>query len=130
MAKPSGEIIETPITTNFREGLSVLQCFISTHGARKGGRYGAQDRELGYLTRRLSTSQDTIISEFDCGTRRNVEMMLIEGGEIIERLGDRTSAASCSRTSSIRTPARCCARPTPRSPRITSRSSTTPASTR
>jgi DNA-directed RNA polymerase subunit beta' len=92
MAKPSGEIIETPITTNFREGLSVLQYFISTHGARKGlADTALKTANSGYLTRRLvDVSQDTIISEFDCGTRQGVEMMpLIEGGEIIERLGDR-----------------------------------------
>jgi DNA-directed RNA polymerase subunit beta' len=92
MAKPSGEIIETPITTNFREGLSVHQYFISTHGARKGlADTALKTANSGYLTRRLvDVSQDTIISEFDCGTRQGVEMMpLIEGGEIIERLGDR-----------------------------------------
>jgi DNA-directed RNA polymerase subunit beta' len=92
MAKPSGEIIETPITTNFREGLSVHQYFISTHGARKGlADTALKTANSGYLTRRLvDVSQDTIISEFDCGTRIGVEMMpLIEGGEIIERLGDR-----------------------------------------
>ena len=92
MAKPSGEIIETPITTNFREGLSVLQYFISTHGARKGlADTALKTANSGYLTRRLvDVSQDTIISEFDCGTRQGIEMMpLIEGGEIIERLGDR-----------------------------------------
>ncbi len=92
MAKPSGEIIETPITTNFREGLSVHQYFISTHGARKGlADTALKTANSGYLTRRLvDVSQDTIISAFDCGTRQGVEMMpLIEGGEIIERLGDR-----------------------------------------
>ena len=92
MAKPSGEIIETPITTNFREGLSVLQYFISTHGARKGlADTALKTANSGYLTRRLvDVAQDTIISEFDCGTMEGVEMMpLIEGGEIIERLGDR-----------------------------------------
>ena len=92
MAKPSGEIIETPITTNFREGLSVHQYFISTHGARKGlADTALKTANSGYLTRRLvDVSQDNIISEFDCGTRQGVEMTpLIEGGEIIERLGDR-----------------------------------------
>ncbi|MCG8422653.1 MAG: DNA-directed RNA polymerase subunit beta', partial [Proteobacteria bacterium] len=92
MAKPSGEIIETPITTNFREGLSVLQYFISTHGARKGlADTALKTANSGYLTRRLvDVSQDTIISEYDCGTLEGVEMMpLIEGGEIIERLADR-----------------------------------------
>mgnify|MGYP000482276907 CR=1 FL=1 len=92
MAKPSGEIIEFPITTNFREGLTVLQYFISTHGARKGlADTALKTANSGYLTRRLvDVSQDNIVSEFDCGTRQGMEMMaLIEGGEIIERLGDR-----------------------------------------
>jgi DNA-directed RNA polymerase subunit beta' len=92
MAKPSGEIIETPITTNFREGLSVHQYFISTHGARKGlADTALKTANSGYLTRRLvDVSQDTIVSEYDCGTRQGMEMMaLIEGGEIIERLSDR-----------------------------------------
>ncbi|MBK7538796.1 MAG: DNA-directed RNA polymerase subunit beta' [Myxococcales bacterium] len=92
MAKPSGEIIETPITANFREGLSVHQYFISTHGARKGlADTALKTANSGYLTRRLvDVSQDNITSLFDCGTRQGVEMMpLIEGGEIIERLGDR-----------------------------------------
>src|SRR5688500_6824177 len=92
MAKPSGEIIDTPITTTFREGLTVLQYFISTHGARKGlADTALKTANSGYLTRRLvDVAQDTIISEFDCGTRQGVETMpLIEGGEIIERLGDR-----------------------------------------
>jgi DNA-directed RNA polymerase subunit beta' len=92
MAKPSGEIIETPITTNFREGLTVLQYFISTHGARKGlADTALKTANSGYLTRRLvDVAQDTIISEYDCGTLDGIEMMaLVEGGEIIERLGDR-----------------------------------------
>jgi DNA-directed RNA polymerase subunit beta' len=92
MAKPSGEIIETPITTNFREGLTVLEYFISTHGARKGlADTALKTANSGYLTRRLvDVAQDTTISEYDCGTLEGVEMSaLIEGGEIIERLGDR-----------------------------------------
>ncbi len=92
MAKPSGEIIETPITTNFREGLSVLQYFTSTHGARKGlADTALKTANSGYLTRRLvDVAQDSIISEIDCGTLEGVEIMaLIEGGEIIERLSDR-----------------------------------------
>jgi DNA-directed RNA polymerase subunit beta' len=92
MAKPSGEIIETPITTNFREGLSVHQYFISTHGARKGlADTALKTANSGYLTRRLvDVSQDTIVSEYDCGTRQGVDLTpLIEGGEIIERLSDR-----------------------------------------
>ena len=92
MAKPSGEIIETPITTNFREGLSVLQYFISTHGARKGlADTALKTANSGYLTRRLvDVAQDAIISNFDCGATEGIEMSsLVEGGEIIERLGDR-----------------------------------------
>jgi len=92
MAKPSGEIIETPITTNFREGLSVLQYFISTHGARKGlADTALKTANSGYLTRRLvDVGQDSIIGEYDCGTLEGIESQaLVEGGEIIERLSDR-----------------------------------------
>jgi DNA-directed RNA polymerase subunit beta' len=92
MAKPSGEIIETPITANFREGLTVLQYFISTHGARKGlADTALKTANSGYLTRRLvDVAQDSIISEQDCGTLDGIEMSpLVEGGEVIEALGDR-----------------------------------------
>ncbi|MCS6911848.1 MAG: DNA-directed RNA polymerase subunit beta' [Myxococcales bacterium] len=92
MAKPSGEIIETPITTNFREGLSVLQYFISTHGARKGlADTALKTANSGYLTRRLvDVAQDAIIADYDCGTLEGIEMTpLLEGGEIIEKIGDR-----------------------------------------
>jgi DNA-directed RNA polymerase subunit beta' len=92
MAKPSGEIIETPITANFREGLTVLQYFISTHGARKGlADTALKTANSGYLTRRLvDVAQDSIITEQDCGTIDGIEMSpLVEGGEIIEGLGDR-----------------------------------------
>ena len=92
MAKPSGEIIETPITANFREGLTVLQYFISTHGARKGlADTALKTANSGYLTRRLvDVAQDSVISEDDCGTMDGIEMTpLMEGGEIIEPLGDR-----------------------------------------
>ena len=92
MAKPSGEIIETPITANFREGLTVLQYFISTHGARKGlADTALKTANSGYLTRRLvDVSQDVIISENDCGTMDGIEVeALLEAGEIIQRLGDR-----------------------------------------
>ena len=92
MAKPSGEIIETPITANFREGLSVLQYFISTHGARKGlADTALKTANSGYLTRRLvDVAQDGVITGFDCGTLDGIEMSaLIEAGEIIETLGDR-----------------------------------------
>jgi DNA-directed RNA polymerase subunit beta' len=92
MAKPSGEIIETPITANFREGLTVLQYFISTHGARKGlADTALKTANSGYLTRRLvDVAQDSIITEEDCETLDGIEMTpLVEGGEIIEGLGDR-----------------------------------------
>ena len=93
MAKPSGEIIETPITSNFREGLTVLQYFISTHGARKGlADTALKTADSGYLTRRLvDVAQDVIIHEIDCGTMDGLECRPIidSGGEIIERLSDR-----------------------------------------
>ncbi|MBI4515072.1 MAG: DNA-directed RNA polymerase subunit beta' [Deltaproteobacteria bacterium] len=92
MAKPSGEIIETPITANFREGLTVLQYFISTHGARKGlADTALKTANSGYLTRRLvDVAQDSIITEDDCGSIDGIEIApLVEGGEIIEGLGDR-----------------------------------------
>ncbi|MDL1964516.1 MAG: peptidylprolyl isomerase, partial [Deltaproteobacteria bacterium] len=92
MAKPSGEIIETPITANFREGLSVLQYFISTHGARKGlADTALKTANSGYLTRRLAdVAQDCVIMEEDCKTMMGVEVeSLVEGGEIIQRLGER-----------------------------------------
>ena len=92
MAKPSGEIIETPITSNFREGLTVLQYFISTHGARKGlADTALKTADSGYLTRRLvDVAQDVIISEIDCETRNGIEAeAIVESGEIIEQLRDR-----------------------------------------
>ncbi len=92
MAKPSGEIIETPITSNFREGLTVLQYFISTHGARKGlADTALKTADSGYLTRRLvDVAQDVIISEMDCGTMDGIEARaIVESGEIIEPLQDR-----------------------------------------
>jgi DNA-directed RNA polymerase subunit beta' len=92
MAKPSGEIIETPITANFREGLTVLQYFISTHGARKGlADTALKTANSGYLTRRLvDVAQDAIIIEQDCGTLDGIYMSsLVEGGEIIEPIGER-----------------------------------------
>jgi DNA-directed RNA polymerase subunit beta' len=92
MAKPSGEIIERPILSNFREGLSVLEYFISTHGARKGlADTALKTANSGYLTRRLvDVAQDVIICEKDCQTTDGLEITsLVEGGEIIERLGDR-----------------------------------------
>jgi len=92
MAKPSGEIIETPITANFREGLTVLQYFISTHGARKGlADTALKTANSGYLTRRLvDIAQDVIISELDCRTADGIEVTpLIEGGEVIQPLEER-----------------------------------------
>ena len=92
MAKPSGEIIETPITANFREGLNVLQYFISTHGARKGlADTALKTANSGYLTRRLvDVAQDVIVTEDDCGTLEGLDVRRIEeGGEIIEDLRDR-----------------------------------------
>jgi DNA-directed RNA polymerase subunit beta' len=92
MAKPSGEIIETPITANFREGLTVLQYFISTHGARKGlADTALKTANSGYLTRRLvDVAQDCIITENDCETVDGVYVLaLTEGGEIIETAGER-----------------------------------------
>ncbi|MDP2866301.1 MAG: DNA-directed RNA polymerase subunit beta', partial [Elusimicrobiota bacterium] len=92
MAKPSGEIMETPITANFREGLSVLQYFISTHGARKGlADTALKTANSGYLTRRLvDVAQDIIILEHDCGTLNGIEIYaLIEGGKVIQDLGER-----------------------------------------
>src|SRR5512136_150066 len=92
MAKPSGEIIETPITANFREGLTVLQYFISTHGARKGlADTALKTADSGYLTRRLvDVAQDVIISEPDCRTMDGIEAKaIVESGEIIEPLRDR-----------------------------------------
>ncbi|SDH99586.1 DNA-directed RNA polymerase subunit beta' [Nitrosomonas sp. Nm132] len=92
MAKPDGSIIETPITANFREGLNVLQYFISTHGARKGlADTALKTANSGYLTRRLvDVTQDLVITEEDCGTDNGVVMKaLIEGGEVIEALRER-----------------------------------------
>ncbi|WP_221053526.1 DNA-directed RNA polymerase subunit beta' [Methylomonas koyamae] len=92
MAKPDGSIIETPITANFREGLDVLQYFISTHGARKGlADTALKTANSGYLTRRLvDVAQDLVIAEFDCGTQNGLTMMpIIEGGDVVEPLVDR-----------------------------------------
>jgi DNA-directed RNA polymerase subunit beta' len=92
MAKPDGSIIETPITANFREGLNVLQYFISTHGARKGlADTALKTANSGYLTRRLvDISQDLVIKEHDCGTGNGLTMTpIIQGGDIIAALGER-----------------------------------------
>ena len=92
MAKPDGSIIETPITANFREGLNVLEYFISTHGARKGlADTALKTANSGYLTRRLvDVTQDLVVTELDCGTHNGYLMRaIVEGGEVIESLRDR-----------------------------------------
>ncbi len=92
MAKPDGSIIETPITANFREGLNVLEYFISTHGARKGlADTALKTANSGYLTRRLvDVTQDLVVTELDCGTQAGYIMRaIVEGGEVIESLRDR-----------------------------------------
>ncbi|MGA7966526.1 MAG: DNA-directed RNA polymerase subunit beta' [Gammaproteobacteria bacterium] len=92
MAKPDGSIIETPITANFREGLTVLQYFISTHGARKGlADTALKTANSGYLTRRLvDVAQDMVVTEEDCGTEDGLEMKpIVEGGEVLEPLRER-----------------------------------------
>ena len=92
MAKPDGSIIETPITANFREGLNVLQYFISTHGARKGlADTALKTANSGYLTRRLvDVTQDLVVNQQDCGTSNGTVMRaIVEGGEVIESLRDR-----------------------------------------
>jgi DNA-directed RNA polymerase subunit beta' len=92
MAKPDGSIIETPITANFREGLNVLQYFISTHGARKGlADTALKTANSGYLTRRLvDVTQDLVVTEQDCGTSNGVALKaLVEGGEVVEALRER-----------------------------------------
>ena len=92
MAKPDGSIIETPITANFREGLNVLQYFISTHGARKGlADTALKTANSGYLTRRLvDVAQDVVVTEVDCGTAQGLTMTpIVEGGDVVEPLRDR-----------------------------------------
>ena len=92
MAKPDGSIIETPITANFREGLDVLQYFISTHGARKGlADTALKTANSGYLTRRLvDVAQDLVVTETDCGTQAGITMApMVEGGDVVELLRDR-----------------------------------------
>ncbi len=92
MAKPDGSIIETPITANFREGLNVLQYFISTHGARKGlADTALKTANSGYLTRRLvDVAQDLVVTEVDCGTANGLSITpIVEGGDVVEGLGER-----------------------------------------
>jgi DNA-directed RNA polymerase subunit beta' len=100
MAKPDGSIIETPITSNFREGLNVLQYFISTHGARKGlADTALKTANSGYLTRRLvDVAQDLVVTEEDCGTEEGLLMTpLIEGGDIVEPLRERVLGRTVAR---------------------------------
>ena len=97
MAKPSGEIIETPITANFREGLAVMEYFISTHGARKGlADTALKTADSGYLTRRLvDVAQDVIIHEIDCGTMDGIEARaIVESARSSSRCATASSAAS------------------------------------
>ena len=92
MSKPDGSIIETPITANFREGLSVLQYFISTHGARKGlADTALKTANSGYLTRRLcDVAMDSVVVEDDCGTEQSIVVSsIVEGGDIIQPLTER-----------------------------------------
>ena len=120
MAKPDGSIIETPITANFREGLNVLQYFISTHGARKGlADTALKTANSGYLTRRLvDVAQDLVVTEPDCGTTNGLSMMpIVEGGDVVEGLGERVlgrvMASDVMRrapTKSSSKPARCSTR--------------------
>ncbi|QGP53030.1 DNA-directed RNA polymerase subunit beta' [Piscirickettsia salmonis] len=100
MAKPDGSIIETPIIANFREGLNVLQYFISTHGARKGlADTALKTANSGYLTRRLvDVAQDVVVTEVDCGTEEGLLMTpLIEGGDVVVPLADRLIGRSCAK---------------------------------
>src|SRR3546814_3565806 len=95
MAKPSGEIIETPIISNFKEGLTVLEYFNSTHGARKGlADTALKTANSGYLTRRLvDVSQDCTIVEEDCGTENALEMKaIVQGGSVIDRKSTRLNS--------------------------------------
>jgi DNA-directed RNA polymerase subunit beta' len=101
MAKPDGSIIETPITANFREGLNVLQYFISTHGARKGlADTALKTANSGYLTRRLvDVAQDVVVTEVDCGTTNGLTLTpIVEGGEVVEALRERVLGRVVART--------------------------------
>ncbi len=117
MAKPSGEIIETPIISNFKEGLTVQEYFNSTHGARKGlADTALKTANSGYLTRRLvDVAQDCIIIEEDCGTTRGITLRaVVEGGDVLVSLGTaRPGPFLRPRTSRTRRPARSSSRPTP-----------------
>ena len=117
MAKPSGEIIETPIISNFKEGLTVLEYFNSTHGARKGlADTALKTANSGYLTRRLvDVAQDCIITEEDCGTTRGITLRaVVEGGDVLVSLGQRVLGRFDGRGhQATRAPARSSCRPTP-----------------
>ena len=110
MAKPDGSIIETPITANFREGLNVLQYFISTHGARKGlADTALKTANSGYLTRRLvDVAQDLVVTEVDCGTSNGLVMApLVEGGDIVEPLRERVLGRVTADDVCIPVPTKC-----------------------
>ena len=133
MAKPDGSIIETPITANFREGLNVLQYFISTHGARKGlADTALKTANSGYLTRRLvDVTQDLVVIEDDCATMNGMNMRaLVEGGEVIEACATACSVVSRRSTSSIRRRRKCCSPPARCSTRTSSTRSRRRRSTR
>ena len=133
MAKPSGEIIETPIISNFKEGLTVLEYFNSTHGARKGlADTALKTANSGYLTRRLvDVAQDAIISEEDCGTKAAITARpIIDAGEVIASLGSRCSVELPRLMSRIPPPALLSCRPARKSSRPISRRSSRPGSRR
>jgi DNA-directed RNA polymerase subunit beta' len=114
MAKPDGSIIETPITANFREGLNVLQYFISTHGARKGlADTALKTANSGYLTRRLvDVAQDLVVTEIDCGTVNGLSITpIVEGGDVVEGLGERVLGRVVSEDVVMPPAARCWSRP-------------------
>ena len=134
MAKPDGSIIETPITANFREGLNVLQYFISTHGARKGlADTALKTANSGYLTRRLvDVTQDLVVTEDDCGTEHGFNTRaLVEGGEV-HRIVCATASSAAWRRWKCCTPRtrKCCCPPAPCSTKRRSTCSRPPASTR
>ncbi len=114
MAKPDGSIIETPITANFREGLNVLQYFISTHGARKGlADTALKTANSGYLTRRLvDVAQDLVVTEIDCGTVNGLSITpIVEGGDVVEGLGERVLGRVVSEDVVVAATAKCWSRP-------------------
>jgi DNA-directed RNA polymerase subunit beta' len=109
MAKPSGEIIETPIISNFKEGLTVLEYFNSTHGARKGlADTALKTANSGYLTRRLvDVAQDCIVNANDCGTENGLTMQpIVDAGQVVASLGQRILGRTALEDVLIRRPAR------------------------